>query len=183
MANWAWGTVQVTGKKDNIRNFMIDCFVWDDEQGQDKGVKYFARSFIDGSREYLLNKLNEESKRIKDDKETVFEFNVQFAWSVTGCIMPYGTYVSRYEDTCLDLPTACIKYDVEVEIWTEEGGECFEEHIHCDSNGDILIDETREMDYYICKNCYNEQHFSSSEEEFLCYECDKSGIENWTLEE
>ena len=185
MANWAFATINVEGTKENINNFITDCFNWayDEIKIKNKDKKYFANSFIEESYFNFNKRFHNELETIENNEETSFEITAMFRWSATGCIMPYGLYVRMCQDTCIDLPTACKLYNVDVEIWTEEDGECFEEHIYCDSNGDILIDETEEIKQYVCKNCENEQHFGSLEEEFLCYECDKSGIENWTLEE
>lgn len=185
MPNWALGNITATGKKKNIRDFITYCFIWEDDIPiKDESKKYFARSFINESYNGFIDRFNNELKKVSDDEETSFEFNVNFAWSAATCIIPLEkSYVNEFADTCIDLSSACRKYVVDVKIHTEEFGMCFEEYIYCNKNGVILLDEVVEIKSYICKNCENEQHFGSSEEEFLCYECDESGIENWILEE
>lgn len=179
MPNWAFGEVKVSGRKKDVRKFIEDCFVWgyDDNPNKDPEIKYFARSFINDKYDNLFSRFENELSNIGIEEKCIFDINVEFAWSAHACTI--DGYPQDYRNECIDLQTACKKYKVEVQIWTEEQGMCFEENIICDENGDIVLDYTQEMESYVCLNCGNEQCFSSREEEFICYECDVSGIENW----
>jgi len=159
MPNWCNGIVTIRGKKkDDVRNF-CKLFVFDDETGGKKG-KYFARSFIhqewkDFKKEYL------------NSKEVTFL--VDFAWSAYSCII--AGYPNGKE--CVTLEWACKKYNVDVEIETEEGGLCFEEHIIGNNMG--VHSDCEEMKQYEC-SCGTVEAISKHQdlEDYPCHECGKS---------
>ncbi len=179
MPNWAFGVAQVTGKKKNVREFIEKSFlsVYDSRPNKFKDIKFFARSFITDTYTNVSNQFNEELGQVNIDDECTYSFTVQFAWSALSCLI--DGYPQRYANECTDLSTACRKYEVDVVITTEETGMCFEEHIACNRNGEITMNECYDMPRFKCLNCGNEQCFPSQEEEYYCYECDKEGFKNW----
>jgi len=162
MPNWCNGCVKVKGEPKNIEKF-CKLFLFDDTKETQK--KYFARSFaFDNWKNFKKNNLGEDEA----------EFGIDFAWSVTSCLI--SGYPQDNPKTCLTLVDACKKYKVDVVIDGEEGGMGFEEHIECNRNGE-LIEECFDMPAYSCKNCKNQMLIPSSydvkEEE--CIECSHVG--------
>lgn len=157
--NWCNGYVKVKGKPENVENF-CKLFIFEDEEGKKEGI-YFARSFI-----------HEDWKDFKKNYlgSSEISFNVDFAWSSYSCLID-GYPTAKDNKDCVTLEWACKKYDVEVEIKTEEGGEGFEEKIIANKNG---VDyKTFDMPIYECYNCGNKQAIASSYEleDVECYEC------------
>ena len=112
MANWCNAGIRVTGKPKDIKDF-CRLFVFDEDEGKDTKRKYFARSFAfmkwkDFKKEYLGGK--------------TAEFSIDFAWSGWSCLIE--GYPNKKE--LVTLEWGCEKYNVEVEIDTEEGGFGFE---------------------------------------------------------
>ena len=181
MPNWAFGVVQVTGQKKNVREFIEKNFlsIYDIRPNKFKDIKFFARSFISDTYRNIFNQFNEELEQVNTEDECTYSFTVQFAWSALTCLI--DGYPQDYKDECIDLPTACKQYKVDVVITTEESGMCFEEHIACNRNGEITMNECYDMPTYKCLNCGSEQCFPSHEEEYYCYKCDNKGFKNWKL--
>lgn len=160
--NWCGGIVEVNGKPKDVEKF-CRLFIF---EGEEKGdtKKYFARSFTQVDWElFKKNHLGGSSA----------EFMVDFAWSCHSCL------IKGYPDDiqqCVTLEQACKRYNVEVEIHTEEGGCAFEETIiYTKENG--LTNDCIEMPTYVCE-CGEERCFPTNcdyldEEE--CYECEKIG--------
>jgi len=158
MPNWAEGMVAVRGSSIiDIKNFLLR-FLSDErkqllkQSGNDDDYKYFARSFMDVyGRADSLNLFNS----IEDCEDGTFyvEFSIQFAWSAACCLMDIkGSYLrdesnQRVKDL-ISLPEACIEHHVACEIYTEESGCCFEEHIVVNGKGEVLVDEAQDIEYY-----------------------------------
>lgn len=167
MPNWCSGVVEVKGKPKDIEKF-CRLFVFSGDVDKETKRKYFARSFISESWEDF-------KKSTLGGNE--IEFCVDFAWSCWSCI--FEGYPNGKE--CVTLEWALNKYDVEVEITTEEGGMGFEEHITTKDRKPIY--ESVEMPTYTCNNCGCKQiissHYDLDSEE--CYECGKVGLWEDTL--
>ena len=178
MPNWCVGTTIITGEKRNIRNF-LDRFLSYDEDNEEKPKKYFARSFIDSSYKDIFENFEIDTNQSKESDIMNYVIYVSFAWSAYGCLVE--GYPQKYQDTCIDLETACKLDDVEMEIYTEEEGIGFEEHIICNRYGEIIKNECIDMLRYECVSCGNTQLFPRQESEYCCIDCGKEGIANWHL--
>lgn len=169
MPNWSSGVIRVSGKPENVKKF-CEQFVFEEEVERDiKKPKYFARSFVHTSWEAFQKEHNL-------GKATDVEFCADFAWSAYSCLIE--GYPQEYKKTCITLKCACKKYNVRVEITTEEGGEGFEEIIIADKI-DVMYD-SKKMPQYKCLEC-GEIHLLTSDadlEDTECWECGKS---NWEL--
>lgn len=162
MPNWCGSSISVKGKPKDIENF-CKLFVWEEETDKEnKKTPYFARSFTNV-------KWKDFKKKIKGKKEV--DFLVDFAGSCWSCI--FEGYPDKKKGF-VTLDWACKKYDVEVEIETEEGGEGFEEKIIGDKNN--INYECVEMPTYECA-CGNKEMIGSNYdvEEYECSECGKTG--------
>ena len=160
MPNWANGNCIVKGNPKDIENF-CKSFIFEEEvdkKDSKKGQKYFARSFIhqtwkDFKKEFL--------------GKSEIDFNVDFAWSCWSCL--FDGYPNGKE--CVTLEWAMKKYNVEVEIETEEGGMGFEETITTQNEKPIY--ESKDMPIHSCQKCGCKQSipskFDLSNEE--CMEC------------
>ena len=179
MPNWAFGVVQIKGKKENVKDFIVKKFLATENYRPKEfnNIKFFARSFICGTYQSILKDFNSELGQVALDDECAYSFTAQFAWSAENCLI--DGYPQRYTDECTDLPTACKEYKVDVTISTEEDGMGFEEHIICNRDGEIVLNSCLDMPQFECMNCGNEQFFPTQEEEYYCYECDKEGFANW----
>ena len=165
--NWCNGFIKVKGKPQDVENF-CKLFVFEEEidkEDSKKGQRYFARSFIHDD--------------WKDFKETHLggneaEFRVDFAWSCWSCL--FEGYPEQYKkDGCVTLEWAMKKYNVEVEIETEEGGMGFEEKIITQNKKPVY--ESFEMPEHICQKCGKKQTISkhSDLDDEECYECGAYG--------
>jgi hypothetical protein len=125
--NWCGGVVTVSGKPENVKEFCKLFLFEEDTDNEDINKKYFARSFI-----HSKWKAFEEEMGFKDNPNEV-QFVVDFAWSAWSCLIE--GYPQEFKDTCVTLKWACKKYDVKVDITTEELGMCFEEEIKADKKG------------------------------------------------
>lgn len=174
MPNWASGYVEVKGKPENIEKF-CKLFIFEEEEGKKSKSqeKYFARSFIyhtwKGFKRDILGK-------------NQAEFPVDFAWSGYSCLIegyPTTTKKRQPEEfgNCVTLEWACKKYNVEVNIETEEGNECFTEEITY-TKKDGLKDLSEIMPTHTCQKCGYEQTISKNYDldDTECYECDEIGF-------
>ncbi len=161
MPNWAIGTIAVTGKSTDIEAF-CKLFLFEETETP---KEYFARSFIHQN-------WDDFKKEFSGEDNTAF--SVDFAWSATSCLI--NGYPQDNPKTCLTLSDACKKFKVKVVIETEEEGIGFEEHIECDSKGD-LIESCYDMPTYQCVKCKSERFIPSSYTiaEEQCWECETIG--------
>lgn len=165
MPNWCCGSVQVEGKPKDIENF-CKLFVFDEQVDKhNKKKPYFARSFMNMSWKQFKEQYLGKSQA---------NFIVDFAWSVTSCLI--DGYPQKSEGENITLMEACKKFKVKVIIDSEEGGMCFEEHIVCNSKGELELDECNDMPTYKCK-CGNEisRPTDCCLEDEECDECGKVG--------
>ena len=181
MPNWAFGTVQASGKKENVKNFIEQCFLsgCDERPNKFKDIKYFARTFINDRYEVLFNEFENELSQVSSEDECTYSFPVYFAWSAYTCLI--DGYPQKFTNECIDLSTACKKYNVDIALTTEEEGIGFEEHIICNRYGEIIKNECIDMLRYECVSCGNTQLFPRQESEYCCIDCGKEGIANWHL--
>ena len=178
MPNWCNGLVVVRGKPQNIENF-CQLFLFTDREDKDELTelidekvngkdkikdKYFARSFIDS-----------KWKDFKDEElgRDEVSFNVNFAWSCNSCLIE--GYPDKDND-CVTLEWACKKFDVEVDIETEEEDLGFEEKIIYTKEEGLIYDSV-EMPTYKCKKCGEKQLVATYRdiEEVNCYNCGEEG--------
>jgi len=165
MPNWCNAWIEVKGKPKDIKNFCkLFLFQKDDDFGKGDviGEKYFARSFTHQSwKDFEKEHLGKNE----------VGFLVDFAWSCWSCM--FEGYPNKKE--CITLEWAMKKYNVEVEIETEEGGMSFEEKITT-KNGKPIY-KSFEMPVYKCLKCGNEQSIllNYNIEESECYECGEIG--------
>lgn len=163
MPNWANGYITVNGNPKDVENF-CELFIFDDETGNKQG-KYFARSFI-----------HQDWKEFKEEHlgESEAGFSVDFAWSCWSCM--FEGYPEQYKkDGCVTLEWAMKKYNVNVEIETEEGGMGFEEHITT-KNGKPVY-ESKYIPEYTCQKCFSKQQIGKGYEleDVECYGCGEVG--------
>ena len=164
--NWASGIISVKGKPESIENFCKLFLFEEDIDKEDKiNKKYFGRSFI-----------HQSWKDFKEEYlgENEAEFSVDFAWSCWSCL--FEGYPNGKE--CVTLEWAMKKYNVSVEIKTEEGEMGFEEKITTKNKKPIY--ESLDMPEYICQKCGNKQLIPSSYksqdlEDVECYRCGAYG--------
>lgn len=157
MPNWAEGTVGIRGKTAEDVKLFILHFLFDDrdavikQSGQDDDYQYFARSFINV---YADSQFLDIVKCIeKDDENSYFAMiNVSFAWSAHCCIAPVeNSYLfdsdGKRDKALLSLDEACKLHHVACEIFTEETGMCFAEHIICDDEGNVVCDDSTSIEF------------------------------------
>lgn len=159
MPNWAEGFVVVKGSTvKDVKEFMLH-FLSNTRQeilieaGMDSDYPYFARSFLDVwetiSYIDLFNEIDEDEDE-NGLKSYRLEFDVNFAWGAGCCLIDVkGSYLRENDGTrakgLISLPEACIAHNVEVELFTEEPGMCFQEHLRVNPQGQILVDESVEI--------------------------------------
>ena len=175
MPNWAWGTIEVTGKKEAVLAFS-KRLIMSDEPKTIAGTKYFARTFTNDTRDYVEGVIGEAFEGRKEGEETTCEIPVDFAWSAYSCIV--DGYPQQNPDDCITLEESCILDKVDVRITTKEPGIYFEETITCDREGDMESD-CRDLIPMRCRRCGNVEGRASFEDpdEFCCSECGESDFE------
>lgn len=174
MPNWAIGSVDVTGTCEAALAFS-DRFITSDKISTIPGRKYFARSFVEESREDFRNEISEYFKSAASDEKRTFNLGVMFAWSATSCTI--SGYPQQNSDECITLAEACMEDRVSVEIHTSETGMCFEEEIICDEKGNCS-DEERDLIGYCCPECGEIWSLASFEDpdDYECCECGHEGL-------
>lgn len=194
MPNWCNGMVYLTGKKEDIINFM-QFFVFDEdsehteEDWRDyiKKVKpngYFARSFANISYNTMLEEIEEQNK---DNLNKDYKYNIliDFAWSVWSCIFE-GYPHSENKEECITLQEALKMCPINLEIYAEECGVCFEEEIKFDIKTKILEYKEIDMPIYKCKKCGCEgMQFprDTDLDDQECYDCGASGEDVFELQQ
>ena len=168
MPNWAWGTVETTGTMDAVLAFS-KRFIADDDDKKAGDVKFFARSFLNESREHVENNIRQSFNGVDADEEKQYNFYIDFAWSAYSCAI--DGYPQEFAE-CLTLPEACILDGVDVNITTQEPGMCFEEAVSCTRDG-VLSYASKEMLTARCRNCGCTESVASFDalEDVECSEC------------
>lgn len=163
MPNWCNSYVEVSGKPKDVKGF-CKLFVWEEETDKEEKKKpYFARSFTNASWKNF-EKENKNSSKVG--------FPVDFAWSCWSCL--FDGYPKK--DEYLTLKEAVKKFNVSVEIETEEGGIGFEETIKADKNN--VCYDSQKMTTYECKKCKSKEMIASSYD-LEDYECCECGASKW----
>lgn len=168
MANWAWGPVQVSGEPEDIEAF-CKLFVFADTPEED-ARECFVRSYI-GQKWESFKKKHLGKNRV--------EFDAEFAWSVSNCLI--NGYSQDKPGQYLTLSEACKRFKVNVVIDADEIGFGFEEHIECDKDGE-LIEECESLSSYKCLKCKHIQPIASfrSVNTEECWQCETIG--QWEYE-
>lgn len=184
MPNWACGPTEITGTRKSVRAF-LERFIFDDEPRTTPGKKYFARSFLNLSREETMQWLTGSYHTKDENEEATTEFYVDYAWSAYSCLI--DGYPQTNSDTCITLAEACVEDQVKVRIRTFEPGMFFEEDITCNADGN-LQNSCDNPKIAKCTKCGNTQAIASFEDidEVECYECGEDSLEfydNERLEE
>lgn len=166
--NWCNGSVKVKGNPEDIKGFCrLFVFETEDFESVIWGDEYFARSFMN-------MRWEDFEKRYLTGGDNV-TFPVMFAWSCYSCIIegyPNGEYK-------VTLPYACKKFNVNVEIETEEEMLGFEEKVKCSETGELSY-ESVHMEIYKCSKCGNKQ-FVATSYELEGVDCDECGCNKWEL--
>ena len=165
MPNLAWGTVSVTGTKENVLKF-TKRFLYDDIEPD---IPYFARSFVQSPRSDTVNEINKCFKHLSLEIKVAYTFYVDFAWSAYSCLI--DGYPQKYPEDCIALKDACIADNVSVEIKTEEPGFVFEEEIFCSEDGS-LDEHSRDLLSFACEHC-GRCNFVASFGDPVDYECNE----------
>lgn len=172
MPNWAYGPVTITGTRQNISRF-VSRFIFDeDRKVGSKRKHFFARSFTGERKETTMLEIRIQFQGRSKDAVDFFCLPIDFAWSAVSCL------VDGYPQSCpecMTLADACMRDRVSVEILTEEGGMCFEEHITCDAQGN-LTSTCLDLVEYECQNCHSTSYIASFNDldEYPCDECGES---------
>ena len=177
MPNWAYGSVSITGTKQNIFMFANRFICEDDEDNptQLRKQKFFARSFVQSPRQVVHDDIEIIFSDIPANIVGEFPLDVEFAWSAHCCLI--DGYPQKFPTECITLVDACKEDHVSVEIITEEGGMCFEEYITCDEHGH-MTSESKELVQYECPNCGTMMGIASfiDTNGYSCYECGECGL-------
>ena len=176
MPNWAWGTIEVTGRKDAVLAFSRR-FIMDDEPVTIDGTRYFARTFTNETREYIEGMILKEFKGHKADEEITCEISADFAWSAYSCVL--DGYPQEAPEICITLPESCVRDSVDVTIVTKEPGISFAERITCDRRGKVHS-ECKDLIPMRCKNCGSIESMSPYEdpEDMCCDNCGEMDFES-----
>ena len=173
MPNWAWGTVTITGKKDNVHKFAQRFLYEGDEKKKlDPDVPYFARSFAQTSRSAVIDEINECFVNIPLESEAAFTVTVFFAYSADYCLN--DGYPQITPESCITLRDACIADCVSVKITAEEPSSDIEEEIYCNKDGGLDV-QSRSLPSIVCGNCNADNSVPSFADasEYECHECGK----------
>ncbi len=168
MPNWAFGTLSVTGTKQNVLNF-AQRFIYEQENGVYPDVPFFAKSIAHTKRDAATEEINAAFKEIPAGENNTFSLFVGFAWSAHDCIVNIDP--QKYPE-CITLKDACVKDCVSVEIKASEDTAGFEESIYCDKDG-RLESTFVDMDTIACEHCGTDNlvpSFSKASE-CECHEC------------
>jgi len=210
MPNWCYGQIEVKGKPLNIENF-CKLFLFDNKK---TNSEYFARSFaninwddfkiendnfkdnsitfgidfawsvaiciIDGYPQDKDNSnvIKERNKRAEKEKKFTKEQKQQN--EILNVIEN-----EDIEPICITLTEACKKYEVNVEIESEERGMGFTEHIICNNKGKLILNKSEDLktEDLICKKCGKKQEIMIGNRDIIDVEeeCDNCGEYEWKL--
>lgn len=175
MPNWAWGTINVTGKKEDVLAFSKHflCDVGDGNGHVDPGVSAFYRSFTWQSRDRFEEGVLASFKDVEDGKEATATILADFAWSAHSCLVDHGD-----DAHCISLVDACMIHQVDVSIQVQEPGMFFEEEITCDRLGNLTYHDA-DLRTGKCRHCGNTQGIASFEDpdDCECSECGETGFD------
>lgn len=156
MANYCSYTMSITGRKTNV-NRMVKILKYKDKEYE------LARIFDADVSDYGF--LEHENKTI------TLQVSGSCAWSVYSCMMKgKGSYYhDSYPDSLLsNLEYLTDKLNLVIEVYSEEPGICFQEHILV-KKGNVIIDDYRDW-----QQIYDVDGI-------LVGEC--GGYENWDFQE
>lgn len=154
MPNWAYGDIAIRGhKKEDIQNFVLRfLFTCRDEMlvqaGLESDYQYFARTFIDCKDAHdvirLFNQI--EDGYSEDTGRYRLSLLAEFAWSASTCVIRGEHGYIKDENgnpkpKLISLDEAAKAHNVWVEIFTEELGNCFEEHMLVNNQGEWVIND------------------------------------------
>jgi hypothetical protein len=177
MPNWSSGNISISGKKENVKEF-LKFFVYQDEaNGEELDRRYFARSFVqENTYQELIDKYKEEFEN-KEENISI-DIYTEFAWSVYSCLI--DGYPQKEPNKNLTIIEALLKYPVNISIETEEPGMGFEEEIYYNTENTELEYKEYDMPVYVCKKCGCEIIAPTDLDmsELECYECDNNSEED-----
>jgi hypothetical protein len=177
MPNWSSGNISISGKKENVKEF-LKFFVYQDEaNGEELDRRYFARSFVqENTYQELIDKYKEEFEN-KEENISI-DIYTEFAWSVYSCLI--DGYPQQEPNKNLTIIEALLKYPVNISIETEEPGMGFEEEIYYNTENTELEYKEYDMPVYVCKKCGCEIIAPTDLDmsELECYECDNNSEED-----
>ena len=181
MPNWAWGTVETTGTMEAVLAFS-KRFIADDDEKKTGREKFFARSFLNESRERVENNILSGFTDAAPDEEKQYDFYVDFALSAYSCVV--DGYPQQSDGQCITLEEACAEDGVDVVITTKEPGMYFEERLCCTRDGE-LTNECAQLRPVRCRNCGYIESIASFEsaDDMECCECGSCGFENIEMED
>lgn len=182
MPNWSSGNVSISGKKENVKEF-LKFFVYQDEaNGEELDRRYFARSFIEeNTYQELIDKHKEE---FENKEETInIDVYIEFAWSVYSCLI--DGYPQKTPNKNLTIIEALKKYPVTISIETEEPNMGFEEELYYNTANTEMVYKEYSMPVYACKKCGYEITAPTDLDvsELECYECENCEAEEFEMKE
>lgn len=130
MPNWCYGSVLVKGTKENKRKF-LDLFLTESKEENAKKTRYFARSWLNDSKETIEKEL----------EDSVTAFGIYVAWSVYSCMI---NGYPQENDECPTVFEISKELELEIQIASEEQGCCFREFYHI-KNGKLISQECEDF--------------------------------------
>lgn len=135
-------SIQVVGKKEGIEQFINHLHNIYDNPGTQR---FFPRTFPSRDKDeefHFIEKV--EGKEIYD-----FHTIMECAWSAEGCLLRKG-WVKSEEllSQVIDLQELTKTYNLAVELFLEEGGAGFQEHIICIFGEEVLVSSVNYVEHY-----------------------------------
>lgn len=173
MPNWSFGDVTVTGTRAGVLSF-VERFVSDDDPRTVPGKRFFSRSFTGTKRSSSVADVLSDFEGQDEGAVCEHTLAVQFAWSVSHCII--DGYPQGNPSECITLSEACREDQVSVTIFAS--GDSFEEHVACDMFGSLSCEE-KEFQPCRCRSCGEVSYLGPSEDldEAECPECGECGLD------
>lgn len=176
MPNYADYEVQIKGTKENVLK-MRDIFK--------------QENYEDGPHMYRIFDAFTSGDPVKvDDGEYVLNIGGYCAWSLHVCMFPDSLYFTKgTSPNAVDILTLSKQHDVQVEMYSAESGQGFQEHYYI-NKGELVIDDIAEDyislytdDYESVDEVFETFGVRISEEEFKNEEfVDVGGFENWNFD-
>lgn len=184
MPNYCYYSMCVKGKKENIEEFAKVI-----------QADYDYRTMNFSHDRHMFRVFEAEMDEIEKINEDVYQavFNGNCAWSVSSCMFDerhsyYERLKEKYpnEFRGTTLPIESKRLNLDIEVFSEEGGMCFQEH-YIIRNGNVEVDECVDWEeYYIGEYDSKEEaeedlEIEITDEEWNCGEeyISRGGFDNW----
>ena len=187
MPNYCNYSMCVVGKKENIEEFIKVI-----QADYDYGTMEFSHD------RHMFRVFEAECEGVEERCDDIYQtiINGYCAWSVSSCMLR-GGYYSRFKEnhpnnfrgTTLDMESA--KLNLEIEVYSEESGCCFQEH-YIIINGDIECDECVDWteiwveEFETKEEAEEELELEITDEEWAAGQEEgyftRGGFENWDFE-